>query len=124
MMPKNSKLLGNARKLRREMTRQERHLWYDFLQHYPVKIYKQRIIGNYIVDFYCHRAMLVIELDGSQHYEDTSVKYDKNRTDFLNSLGIDVLRILNIDIDRNFKSVCIMIDHLINEKVNTNDKIL
>ncbi|MEE1047140.1 MAG: endonuclease domain-containing protein [Clostridia bacterium] len=124
MMPKNSKLLGNARKLRREMTRQERHLWYDFLQHYPVKIYKQRIIGNYIVDFYCHRARLVIELDGSQHYEDTSVKYDKNRTDFLNSLGIDVLRILNIDIDRNFKSVCIMIDHLINEKVNTNDKIL
>ena len=124
MMPKNSKLLGNARKLRREMTRQERHLWYDFLQHYPGKIYKQRIIGNYIVDFYCHRARLVIELDGSQHYEDTSVKYDKNRTDFLNSLGIDVLRILNIDIDRNFKSVCIMIDHLINEKVNTNDKIL
>ena len=123
-MPKNTKHLGNARKLRREMTRQERHLWYDFLQHYPVKIYKQRIIGNYIVDFYCHRARLVIELDGSQHYEDTSVKYDKNRTDFLNSLGIDVLRILNIDIDRNFKSVCIMIDHLINEKVNTNDKIL
>ena len=106
------------------MTKEERHLWYDFLQHYPVKIYKQRIIGNYIVDFYCHRARLVIELDGSQHYEDTSVKYDKNRTDFLNSLGIDVLRILIIDIDRNFKSVCIMIDHLINEKVNTNDKIL
>jgi len=67
-LKKNNKLLNIARILRRNMTRQEKHLWYDFLRHYPVKIYKQRIIDNFIADFYCHSALLIIELDGSQHY--------------------------------------------------------
>jgi len=77
---KNNKLLKNARILRRNMTQQERHLWYDFLRYYPIKIYKQRIIDNFIADFYCHQARLVIELDGSQHYTPEGQSYDKERT--------------------------------------------
>ena len=69
-IPKNDALLPNARTLRKEMTPQERHLWYDFLRSYPVKFYKQRIIGPYIVDFYCASAKLVVEINGSQHYDE------------------------------------------------------
>jgi very-short-patch-repair endonuclease len=68
MLDYNKKLLPFAKELRKEMTKQERHLWYDFLRYYSVKIYKQKVIDNFIVDFYCHKARLVIELDGSQHY--------------------------------------------------------
>ena len=64
---KNNKLLPTARQLRQEMTPQERKLWYLFLRDYSVKVYKQRIIGSFIVDFYCHAAKLAIELDGMQH---------------------------------------------------------
>ena len=78
-LKKNNKLLNVARILRRNMTRQEKHLWYDFLRYYPVKIYKQRIIDNFIADFYCHSARLVIELDGSQHYSKTCRKYPLTR---------------------------------------------
>jgi very-short-patch-repair endonuclease len=74
---KNNKLLEQARELRREMTPQERHLWYDFLQHYPIKTYKQRIIGNFIVDFYCHQARLIIEVDGARHFTPEGHAYDR-----------------------------------------------
>ena len=80
---RNHKLLDNARKLRREMTPQEKHLWYDYLRYYPVKIYKQRIIDSFIVDFYCAKARLVIELDGSQHYTPDGKHYDGLRTDVI-----------------------------------------
>ena len=113
MIPKNEKLLKNARVLRKEMTRHERHLWYDFLRTYPIKIYKQKIIGNYIVDFYCHSAKLVIELDGSQHYYDEGIEYDKKRDEFLKKQGLRVLRFSNKDIDENFKGVCGYIDLMI-----------
>lgn len=115
MLPKNLTLLENARKLRREMTKQERHLWYDFLRTYGCKIYKQRIIGNYVVDFYCPSAKLVIELDGSQHYTDEGKEYDALRTQFLNENGITVLRFLNSEIDNNFYNVCDYIDQKIKE---------
>lgn len=69
-MQYNKNLIPRAKELRKDMTKQERHLWYDFLRFYPVKIYKQKVIDNFIVDFYCHKAKLVIELDGSQHYTD------------------------------------------------------
>lgn len=113
MIPKNNNLLKHARELRKNMTRHEKHLWYDFLKNYPVKIYKQRIIGNYIADFYCHSAKLVIELDGSQHFEKCAVEYDKERTEFLNSLGIEVLRFPNSDIDKHFYEVCELVDNCI-----------
>ena len=115
---KNNKLLENAKNLRREMTQQEKHLWYDFLQHYPVKIYKQRIIDNFIVDFYCHQARLVIELDGSQHYTPEGKSHDKARSDVLKRYDLYVLRFSNRDIDNKFDGVCYTIDNMIRERIN------
>ena len=105
-LPKNNALLKNARALRKEMTPQELRLWYRFLRTYPAKIYKQRIIGEYIVDFYCHSAKLVIEIDGSQHYDPKSVAYDQGRTAYLESLGLRVIRFSNADINVRFQAVC------------------
>ena len=99
------------------MTKQEKHLWYDYLQHYPVKVYKQRVIGNYIADFFCHKAGLVIELDGSQHYSDSGEEKDKIRTDFLQSKGFYVLRFTNTEVDKNFEGVCYVIDSKIKERL-------
>ena len=116
-LKKNNKLLNVARILRRNMTRQEKHLWYDFLRYYPVKIYKQRIIDNYIADFYCHSARLVIELDGPQHYTNQGKTHDEARTEILEKYGIYVLRFFNKDIDDNFDDVCRMIDRMINDRI-------
>ena len=117
MIYKNNKLLENAKELRRNMTRQEKHLWYDFLKTYPIKIYKQRIIGNYIVDFYCSAINLVIEIDGSQHYMDKGIIKDKIRDNFLKENNLKVLRFSNLDIDRNFKEVCMTIDAYIKGEI-------
>ena len=95
------------------MTRQEKHLWYDYLRHYPIKIYKQRIIDNFIVDFYCHQARLAIEIDGSQHYKPDGIIYDNARTEVLNRYGIYVIRFSNRDVDEKFEGVCGMIDEMI-----------
>ena len=92
------------------MTRQERHLWYSFLKKYPVKFYRQRVIDHYIADFYCSKAKLIIELDGSQHYTDEGREYDRIRTDILERYGLEVMRFSNSDIDRNFAAVCDTID--------------
>ena len=116
-LKKNNKLLNVARILRRNMTRQEKHLWYDFLRYYPVKMYKQRIIDNFIADFYCHSARLVIELDGSQHYTSQGKAHDEARTEILEKYGIHVLRFSNKDVDDNFEGVCRMIDKVINERI-------
>ena len=116
---KNNKLLNIARILRRNMTRQETHLWYDFLRYYPVKIYKQRIIDNFIADFYCHSARLIIELDGSQHYTNQGKTYDAARTEALEKYGIFVLRFSNKDVDDHFEDVCRRIDRVINERMET-----
>ena len=116
-IPKNNSQLENARRLRREMTPHERKLWYLFLRKYPVKIYKQRIIGKFIVDFYCASAKLVIEVDGSQHYESQGMAYDAERSAFLSALGLEVLRFSNRDIDRNFRGVCEQIDRTIQKSL-------
>lgn len=102
----NPKLTPNAKVLRKNMTKHERHLWYDFLKNLPVTIHRQKIIGNYIVDFYCASAKIVIELDGSQHYEDKGIKKDIIRDEYLKENGITVLRYSNLDVDKNFKGVC------------------
>ena len=115
-IPKDNTKLNQARQLRKEMTPQERHLWYDFLRYYPVKIYKQRIIGTYIVDFYCAKAKLVIEIDGSQHFEERGMQYDAQRTEYLESLGLKVVRYSNADINVRFRSVCEDIDQMIRER--------
>ena len=118
MLNKNRELLPQARELRRNMTKQERRLWYDFLRYYPAKVYKQRIIGNFIVDFYCHAAKLVIELDGSQHYTTDGKAYDTERSAMLEGYGLQVLRFTNADIDCNFTQTCDEIDRQIKNKLN------
>ena len=111
----NSKLTGNAKALRKNMTKEERHLWYDFLKTLPINVNRQKVIGNYIVDFYIATAKLVIELDGSQHYEDNGIDNDAKRDAFLNNLGIKVLRYSNLDINQRFENVC---EDILNE-INT-----
>ena len=102
----NTALVGNARKLRRNMTKEERHLWYDFLKGLPVMVHRQKVIGNYIVDFYIASAKLVIELDGSQHYETTGQLYDAERDAYLQKQGLTVMRIPNNAVNQNFSGVC------------------
>ena len=106
----NPKLSPNAKELRKNMTKEERHLWYDFLRGYPVRFLRQKVFGNYIVDFYCAKAKLVIELDGSQHYEPSGIEHDSLRSLYLESLGLKVLRIPNNEISRNVRGVCEYID--------------
>ena len=102
----NSKLTGNAKTLRKNMTKEEGHLWYDFLKTLPITVNRQKVIGNYIVDFYIASAKIVIELDGSQHYEEKGVENDAKRDEFLNSLGAKVFRYSNLDVNQRFESVC------------------
>ena len=115
-IPKDNAKLEAAKELRRKMTPHERKLWYLFLRNYPIKIYKQRIIGSFIVDFYCHRAKLVIEIDGSQNYEENGIAYDKERSAYLQSLGLKVVRYSNREITWNFKKVCEQLDILLKDR--------
>ena len=121
-MPKinyNSRNKEFARSLRKNMTRQEKHLWYDFLKTYPVQFRRQKQFGDYIVDFYCGAATLVIELDGGQHYSDEGLEKDAERSRYLESIGLKVLRYTNADIDRRFKSVCEQIDLTVRERTSS-----
>ena len=103
---KNHTNLPNARALRKNMTKEERHLWYDFLRYCRPRFRRQELISNYIVDFFCHQARLAVELDGSHHSDPDSMKYDAQRTAHLRSLGITVIRFSNLDVTRNFEGVC------------------
>lgn len=114
-----SSQLIKARSLRKNMTKTEKHLWYDFLKDYPVKFYRQRIIDRYIADFYCSAAKLVIELDGNQHFSDTGIERDRYRTMILNKYGLYVLRFSNHEIEYRFEFVCGTIDRFIKEKLST-----
>ena len=102
----NPVLKPYSQKLRKEMTKEERHLWYDFLKSLPVTINRQKVMENYILDFYCAKAKTAIELDGSQHFEKDGSEKDKERDAFLKSQGITVLRYSNYDLNRNFEAVC------------------
>ena len=91
-IPKDNTKLEKAKSLRREMTPHERKLWYLFLRTYPAKIYKQRIIDPFIADFYSARTKLIVEIDGSQHYDNSGITCDTVCTDYLESLGLKVIR--------------------------------
>ena len=106
----NKSLVNVGKTLHKNMTKEERHLWYDFLRKYPVRFIRQKIIGHYIVDFYCAKANLVLELDGAQHYEEVGINKDMERTKYLESQGLKVVRIPNNDINNNFQGVCEFID--------------
>ena len=114
---KNNNMLPIAKQLRKDMTPHERKLWYLFLRKYPVKIYKQRIIDSFIVDFYCASARLVIELDGSQHYTLQGQTYDNERSKILESYNLKVIRFSNYEIDTMFDSVCEVIDREIKKRL-------
>ena len=114
MQPKHNKeLTPLAKQLRSEMTKEERHLWYDFLRTYPIRFSRQKVLGRYIVDFYSAKAKLVIVLDGSQHYERDRVEKDAERTAFLNGYGLQVIRIPNHEVNENFEGVCAYIDAVV-----------
>ena len=111
MQPKhNQELVPLARQLRKEMTKEERRLWYSFLRTYPIRFSRQKVLGKYIADFYCAGAKLVVELDGSQHYEEANQLRDAARTAFLKEYGLQVIRIPNNEVNRNFSGVCEYID--------------
>ena len=105
-MKHNKKLTGVSKLLRKNMTKEERHLWYDFLKGLSVTVNRQKTIGNYIVDFYCASAKIVIELDGSQHFDEKGKNEDKVRDEYLRGLGLTILRYSNLEIHHNFKGVC------------------
>ena len=107
----NPDLTQRAKELRKNMTDQERHLWYAFLKDYPVRILRQKVIDDYIVDFYCHDARIAIEIDGSQHYTDEGIEYDSIRTENISDRGIIVIRIPNNEVNNNFNAVCEYIDN-------------
>ena len=114
----NSKLTANAKVLRKNMTKEERHLWYDFLRSYPIRFLRQKVIDNYIVDFYCHEARLIIELDGSQHYEEKGLLKDNIRTEKIESRNLIVIRIPNNEVNKNFRGVCEYIDLCVKESLH------
>ena len=120
IVPKNGEMLPRARELRHNMTQQEQKLWYRFLRKYPVKIYKQRIVESFIVDFYCSKALLVIEVDGSQHYTEQGEAYDLERSAVLERYGLLVLRFSNLEVEQEFDGVCTLIDKTIQSRMNLN----
>ena len=114
----NKQLVPFAKQLRKEMTKEERHLWYDFLRTYPVRFLRQKVLGKYIADFYSAEAKMVIELDGSQHYEDDNLEKDAERTAFLEGYGLTIIRIPNNEVSRNFRGVCEYIDVAVRQSLS------
>ena len=106
MSEKDKKVVLVSKMLRRNMTKEEKHLWYDFLKLLPVTVNRQKVIDRYVVDFYIASAKLVIELDGSQHFENDHKKADEERDERLSQMGIKVLRYTNQEINQNFEAVC------------------
>lgn len=118
----NTRLTPAAKALRKNMTKEERRLWYDFLRDYPVRFLRQKVIDNFIVDFYCREAGLVIELDGSQHYEENGLARDRIRTEQLEHRNLRVIRVPNNEINANFEAVCEYIDRQVSNALKAGRK--
>ena len=118
----NKQLVPFAKQLRKKMTKEERHLWYDFLRTYPVRFSRQKVLGKYIADFYRAEAKLVIEPDGSQHYEDVNAEKDTERTAFLEGYGLSAIRNQNNAVMRNFRGVCEYIDAVVRQSLSQKSK--
>ena len=114
----NKNIVPLAKELRRNMTKEERHLWYDFLRSYPVRFSRQKVLGKYIADFYSAEAKLVIELDGAQHRTEENELYDAERTAFLEGYGLTIIRISNDAINRDFHRMCIYIDECVRQSLS------
>lgn len=117
-LPYNKDLILRAKELRKNATPWERKLWFYFLKDYKIRFQRQKVIDNYIVDFYCFKAQLVIEIDGGGHYNDNQVQYDLKRTDVLQKSGLKVLRYSNLDVDNNFYEVCSQIDREVSMRID------
>ena len=115
-MERKQELKTYAQQLRKDQTKEEAKLWYQFLSKYPCRFRRQYVIGSYIADFYCHKAKLVVELDGSQHYDAEAKEYDRTRTRYMELQGLLVLRFTNLDIQQRFRSVCESIDRIVRER--------
>ena len=109
-LPSNKRLKKFSQTLRKNATKEENHLWYDFLSKHEIRFQRQKAIDNFIADFYCHKAKLVIELDGSQHCEPENAEYDRKRTEYLKKEGLFVMCISNRDVNEQFRNVCEAID--------------
>lgn len=116
-LPYNKNLIPFAKSLRKNATPQENHLWYDFLHSYQPRFQRQKTIDSYIADFYCEKARLIIELDGSQHFTPEGMTYDEARTRVLNAYGLMVQRFTNREIDSGFRAVCTRIDAAVHERL-------
>ena len=114
----NQKNIPLAKILRKQATPQENHLWYDFLSKYEVRFQRQKAIDNFIADFYCHKAKLIIEIDGSQHYTETGMKKDQFRTEILEGYDLKVIRFTNQQINKNFFEVCEYIDAVVKASIS------
>ena len=113
----NSELTSRAQQLRKDMTKEERRLWYEYLRKYPHRFHRQVAFGSFILDFYCAAAKLAIELDGSQHYEPQKMEYDRKRDSFFEENGILVLRFSNLDVSQNLSGVCQIIDETVKQRL-------
>ena len=123
----NKNIVPIAKTLRKNMTKEEKHLWYDFLRFHPARFSRQKVLGKYIADFYSAKAKLIIELDGSGHYTEEGKLYDEERTSFLEGYNLKVVRIINSEINKNFVGVCKYIDIMVEESLkqqNCNDTML
>ena len=116
-LPYQGKLIPRAKELRKDATKQENHLWYDFLRGYPMRFQRQKTIDGFIADFYCHVARLVVEVDGSQHYDEQGLAYDKERSAIFAEYGVKVIRFSNLEIEQSFQEVCSAIDLEVRKRV-------
>ena len=123
-LPRTPELRANAQALRKEMTPQERKLWFQFLRRLNVRVNRQKVIGYYIADFYCHAAKVVIELDGTQHFENAGEAHDRVRDDYLRELGLTVLRYSNRDMRENYAGVCSDILRNLSDRAGFEVKVL
>ena len=114
----NHEIVPAAKMLRKNMTKEERHLWYDYLRMHPARFSRQKVLGKYIADFYSAQAKLVIELDGGEHYTENAKQHDEERTAFLESYGLAVIRIPNNEVNGNFQGVCDYIDFKIEQSLS------
>ncbi len=121
MNMKREILIERSQELRKHATPEEKKLWYQYLKKYPIQWNRQKVLGSFIVDFYCKKAKLVIEIDGSQHYEENTMDYDRRRTKYLNELGLEVIRFTNTDISRRFRNVCDGVDAAVKQRLNEMD---
>ena len=116
-LPYHRDLILRAKDLRKHATRQEEHLWYDYLRRYPIRFQRQKVISSYIADFYCHSAKLIVELDGDQHGEVEKRQYEAIRTAELERMGIKILRFSNSEVNNAFAVICMQIDHEVRKRL-------